>query len=195
MAKGLSWPTPCAGRLCRITASLARSRASIAASKTGVKRLTRVTTRYISAFTRVFDALWDGSNGTSPPKALSAARGGCARAAGHVAPRLDAETYPSRPVRIIVGLAAGGGTDIVARLIAQWLSERLGLSFVIENRPGAAGNVATEAVVNAPADGYTLLAVIPAPPSTRRSTTSSASTSCATWRRWRGCCASPTSWR
>ena len=71
------------------------------------------------------------------------------------------QSYPSRSVRIIVGLAAGGGTDIVARLIGQWLSERLGQSFVIENRPGAAGNVATEAVVNAPADGYTLLAVSP----------------------------------
>ena len=72
-----------------------------------------------------------------------------------------AQSYPARPVRIIVGLAPGGGTDIVARLIGQWLSERLGQSFVIENRPGAAGNVATEAVVNAPADGYTLLAVSP----------------------------------
>src|SRR5215813_6976373 len=71
------------------------------------------------------------------------------------------QTYPSRPVPIIVGLAPGGGTDIVARLIGQWLSERLGQSFVIENRPGAAGNVATDAVVNAPADGYTLLAVSP----------------------------------
>jgi tripartite-type tricarboxylate transporter receptor subunit TctC len=72
-----------------------------------------------------------------------------------------AQAYPARPVRIIVGLAAGGGTDIVARLIGQWLSERLGQSFVIENRPGAAGNVATEAVVNASPDGYTLLAVNP----------------------------------
>src|SRR5262245_60814389 len=72
-----------------------------------------------------------------------------------------AQTYPSRPVRIVVGLAPGGGTDMVARLIGQWLSERLGQQFVIENRPGAAGNVATEAVVNAPADGYTLLAVSP----------------------------------
>jgi tripartite-type tricarboxylate transporter receptor subunit TctC len=72
-----------------------------------------------------------------------------------------AQTYPARPVRIIVGLAAGGGTDIVARLMGQWLSERLGQSFVIENRPGANGNIATEAVVNASPDGYTLLAVSP----------------------------------
>lgn len=72
-----------------------------------------------------------------------------------------AQTYPSRPVRIIVGLAAGGATDIVARLIGQWLSERLGQQFVVENRPGANGNIATEAVVNASGDGYTLLAVSP----------------------------------
>jgi tripartite-type tricarboxylate transporter receptor subunit TctC len=72
-----------------------------------------------------------------------------------------AQAYPARPVRIIVGLAAGGGTDIVARLMGQWLSERLGQSFVVENRPGANGNIATEAVVNASPDGYTLLAVSP----------------------------------
>ncbi len=66
-----------------------------------------------------------------------------------------AQAYPTRPVRIIVGFAAGGGYDIVARLIGQWLSERLGQSFVIENRPGAGTNIATEAVVRAPADGYT----------------------------------------
>ena len=70
-----------------------------------------------------------------------------------------AQAYPSRPVRIIVGFAAGGGYDIIARLIGQWLSERLGQSFVIENRPGAATNIATQVVVSAPPDGYTLLLV------------------------------------
>jgi tripartite-type tricarboxylate transporter receptor subunit TctC len=71
-----------------------------------------------------------------------------------VASALD---YPTRPVRIIVGFAPGGGTDIIARLIGQPLAERLGQQFVIENRPGAGTNVATEVVVNAPPDGYTLL--------------------------------------
>ena len=68
-----------------------------------------------------------------------------------------AQAYPTRPVRIIVGFAPAGGTDIMARLIGQWLSERLGQQFVIENRPGAASNIGTEMVVNAPPDGYTLL--------------------------------------
>ena len=67
-----------------------------------------------------------------------------------------AQSYPSRPVRLIVGLAAGGGQDIVARLMGQWLSERLGRQFIVENRPGASGNLALEAVANAPADGHTL---------------------------------------
>src|SRR5262247_3166371 len=73
-----------------------------------------------------------------------------------------AQAYPSRPVRILVGFAAGGATDILARLLGQVLSERLGQQFVIENRTGAATNIATEAVVRAPPDGYTLLLVTPA---------------------------------
>src|SRR6516165_3721492 len=68
-----------------------------------------------------------------------------------------AQTYPSRPVRITVGFPAGGGVDILARLMGRWLSERLGQPFVIENQPGAGTNIATEAVVNASPDGYTLL--------------------------------------
>ena len=70
-----------------------------------------------------------------------------------------AQTYPTRPVHVIVGFAAGGPNDISARLIGPWLSERLGQQFVVENRPGAGSNVATELVVRAPADGYTLLMV------------------------------------
>jgi tripartite-type tricarboxylate transporter receptor subunit TctC len=72
-----------------------------------------------------------------------------------------AQAYPSRPVRIVVPFAPAGSTDIVARLIGQWLSERLGQQFIIENRPGASTNIATEAVVRAPANGYTLLSVSP----------------------------------
>jgi len=70
-----------------------------------------------------------------------------------------AQAYPSRPVRIVVGFPPGGSVDITARLIGQWLSERLGQPFVIENRPGAGSNIGTEAVVRSPADGYTLLLV------------------------------------
>src|SRR5204863_2571386 len=73
-----------------------------------------------------------------------------------------AQAYPSRSVRIIVGLPAGSSPDIGARLMGQWLSERLGQQFVIDNRPGATGNLATEAVVRGPADGYTLLLAIAA---------------------------------
>src|SRR5262245_12973151 len=68
-----------------------------------------------------------------------------------------AQAYPARPVRIIVGWGSGSAADILARLIGQWLSERLGQPFVIENRGGAGGNLGTEAVVRAPPDGYTLL--------------------------------------
>jgi tripartite-type tricarboxylate transporter receptor subunit TctC len=71
-----------------------------------------------------------------------------------------AQNYPTRPVRIIVGFAAGGPSDIVARLIGQWLSERLGQPIIVENRPGAAGNIGTEVGLRAPPDGYTLLMVL-----------------------------------
>ena len=70
--------------------------------------------------------------------------------------------YPVRPVRWIVGYPAGGTTDIVARLIGHWLSERLGQQFIIENKPGAGNNIATEAAINSPPDGYTVILVNPA---------------------------------
>jgi tripartite-type tricarboxylate transporter receptor subunit TctC len=75
-----------------------------------------------------------------------------------ISPRAKAESYPTRPVHIIVGFAAGSAFDILARLIGQWLAERLSQPFVIENRPGAGGSIGTEAVVRARPDGYTLLA-------------------------------------
>ena len=71
----------------------------------------------------------------------------------------DAQAYPARPVRIVIGFNAGGAPDVVARLLAQWLSEHTGQNFLIENRPGAGGNIAAEIVVRAPPDGYTLLQV------------------------------------
>jgi tripartite-type tricarboxylate transporter receptor subunit TctC len=74
----------------------------------------------------------------------------------------NSQAYPAQPVRIIVAFAAGSGSDILARLMAQWLTERLGQQFIIDNRAGAGGNVGTEAVVKAPPDGYTLLKVVPA---------------------------------
>ena len=69
----------------------------------------------------------------------------------------SAETYPSRPVRIVVGYAAGGSGDILARVLAQWLSDRLNQTFVVENKVGAGGNIATDSVLRLPPDGYTLM--------------------------------------
>jgi tripartite-type tricarboxylate transporter receptor subunit TctC len=77
-----------------------------------------------------------------------------------LAPIAMAQGYPARPVHVIVGFPPGGAADTLARLLGQWLSERLGQPFIIENRPGAAGNIATEAAVKSPADGYTLLLVV-----------------------------------
>ena len=82
-----------------------------------------------------------------------------ALAAAGLSPAARADTYPSRPVRILVGYSAGGGVDLAARLIGQWLAERLHEQFVVENRTGAATNIATEAVVRSAPDGYTLLLV------------------------------------
>ena len=81
----------------------------------------------------------------------------CAAAFPVAAPTARAQSYPARPIRVVVPVAAGGANDVTGRIIAQWLSERLGQQFVIENRPGAGTNVGTEAVIRSPADGYTLL--------------------------------------
>ena len=81
----------------------------------------------------------------------------CAATLPAVSWTANAQTWPSRPVRLVVGFGAGSSADILARLMSQWLSERLGQQFIVENRTGAGGNIATEAVVRSPADGYTLL--------------------------------------
>ena len=110
------------------------------------------------------------------------ALGICAIASIGGASALD---YPTRPVRWVVGYPPGGATDILARLIGQRLSERLGQQFVIENKPGAGNNIGTEAVVNAEPDGYTVLLVNRPTTSTPRSTAISNSTSSATSRQSR----------
>ena len=99
-----------------------------------------------------------------------------------------AETYPSRPVRILVATSAGGGTDLVSRFIAQWLTERLGQSFFVENRPGGGNNIGTEMAARSPADGYTLFMANTVKTSTMRFIRNSTTTSSSTSRR------SPTSW-
>src|SRR5262249_15243029 len=105
--------------------------------------------------------LWEGCPMQLPRrKFLHLAAGAAALPA--VSRVARAQAYPTRPVRIIVGQAAGSGSDIAARLLGQWLSGRLGQPFVVENRPGAGGNIATEAVVRAPADGHTLILVVSA---------------------------------
>src|SRR5262249_61315582 len=105
-----------------------------------------------------------------------------------------AQAYPSRPVRIIVAFSSSGVSDITARLIGQWLSERLGQQFVIDNRPGSGGNIGTEAVVRAPAEATRYSWSARGTRSTRRSTTSSISISFATSRRSRAWSETPTSW-
>ncbi len=120
---------------------------------------------------------------------------GAAIAAPAVSRLARAQAYPTRPVRWIVGFAPGGSTDILARVIGQWLSERLGQPFLIENRPGAGSNIATEAVVNAPA-GRLYAADDQSRPmrSTRRSTTSSVTCFSATSPRSPASPAKPMSW-
>jgi tripartite-type tricarboxylate transporter receptor subunit TctC len=87
---------------------------------------------------------------------LTAAAAAALPAASRIA---RAETYPARPVRLVIGFVAGGAPDVVSRLICQWLSERMGQNFLVDNRPGAGGNIAAEDVVRSPPDGYTLLQV------------------------------------
>ena len=101
-------------------------------------------------------AACSGKYDETSPSEISAS-GAAAAALPAVSRVATAQGYPSRPVRLVVGFAAGSTTDILARLMAQWLSERLGQQFVIENRPGAAGNIGSETALNSPADGYTLL--------------------------------------
>jgi tripartite-type tricarboxylate transporter receptor subunit TctC len=99
-------------------------------------------------------------NETSPPKFFLHLAAGAA-ALLTVSRIARAQAYPTRPVRLIVPIAPGGAQDILARLMGQWLSERLGQPFVIDNRPGGGSNIGTEAVVRAPADGHTLLLIPP----------------------------------
>src|SRR5262245_58443710 len=114
--------------------------------------------RHQGAMTRntamVWHAAFSRSNAVKLPRRnfLHLAAGAATLPA--VSPIAKAQAYPARPVRMVVGFPPGGGADITARLIGQWLSERLGQPFIIDNRPGAGSNIATEAVVRATPDGY-----------------------------------------
>jgi tripartite-type tricarboxylate transporter receptor subunit TctC len=130
------------------------------------RRKTKIETPPIVSKSRRTERHLDGSrlhghplrvNATNLPRRQLLHLAASAAALPAVSRIAEAQTYPIRPVRIIVGFAAGGVTDIVARLTGQWLSQRLGQQFIVENRPGAGGNTAAEAVVGAPPDGYTLL--------------------------------------
>ena len=131
--------------------------------KSSESRKSAVAIRLISSMTgRTLSRRLRGVNASNLPRRqfLNLAAGAAVLPA--ISRGARAQTYPARPVRIIVGYAAGGSNDIIARLMGQWLSEHLGRPFVIENRPGAGTNLATETVVRAAPDGYTLLLVNPA---------------------------------
>jgi tripartite-type tricarboxylate transporter receptor subunit TctC len=145
----------------RFTPESRRKRGHRFMSASGQKRTSRLS-RGVSNTLLIWAAkpLWEGLMKLPRRRFLHMAASAAALPAlSHVA---RAQAYPTRPVRIIVGFAAGGGVDITARLIGQWLSERLSQQFIIENRPGAGTNIATETVARARADGYTLLLVNPA---------------------------------
>ncbi|MGA8323107.1 MAG: tripartite tricarboxylate transporter substrate-binding protein [Xanthobacteraceae bacterium] len=108
---------------------------------------------------------------------------------------VQAEAYPTRPVQLIVGVAAGGSPDIVGRLIAQWLSERLGQPFVVDNRAGAASNIGSELALKAPPDGYTLLLALSANAINASLYSDLHSISSVTRHRWRASPLFPSSWK
>src|SRR5215471_5036810 len=105
-----------------------------------------------------------------------------------------AQSYPTRPVHLVVGYPPGGAPDIVSRLIAEWLSERLGQQFIVDNRAGAGSNIGTEIVAKAPPDGYMLFMAVSTNASTQRCTQTSISVSSTISRRSQALAAHPSSW-